>query len=397
MPELSKPSVTIRRVLSTDAKRGTDILSVLTGHLKEHTPYYPAIGRWIKDKVIPGISSGQRIGYVGFQEEEPVLAAILKQGKSSKFCHLSINERFQGNHLGKLMFSLMAAEIRSIASEVHFTLPEGLWAQEQDFFKMYGFDEAVPANIQYRMIEEELRCSTPFSVLWRNVVANLPQLLTSSAVGGFDLNDGIVLSVRDKHARAILRGEKTIEVRRRFSERWVSRKATVYASGGSQSLLGAVTIGAVTKATPDEIWLQHHEELQCSRVEFDQYVGGRSEVFGLLLVDPQPYDEALPLSQLCHLIGEELHPPQSYSVHSTTDTWARAISVAALLHGRKTGRALSVQAEAMGHKSESLTLRSDDILPLESLDKRNSRDRQPISFDECDVPGNQTNLFADSC
>ena len=130
MLELSKPSVTIRRVLSTDAKRGTDIVGVLTRHLAEHTPYYPAIGRWIEDKVIPGISSGQRIGYVGFQEDEPVLAAILKQGESSKFCHLSINEGFQGNHLGQLMFSLMAAEIRSIASEVHFTLPESLWARE---------------------------------------------------------------------------------------------------------------------------------------------------------------------------------------------------------------------------------------------------------------------------
>ena len=118
-----KSSVRIERLKEKDAKGGSDSLKNLVHHLHSHEEYYPGIGHWVKEKVIPGLRTGERVGFVGFRDELPVLAAVLKKGSRTKFCHLSIQEGFRGDGLGKLMFSLMAIEVRKTAQEIHFTLP----------------------------------------------------------------------------------------------------------------------------------------------------------------------------------------------------------------------------------------------------------------------------------
>lgn len=326
-------SVWIERIGADDAKKRTDRLHTLLSRLKEHAPYYPAIDRWITEKVVPGIKNRGRLGFVGYYGDTPILAAILKKGANTKFCHLSIDDRFQDMKLGYLMFSMMAAEVRGIAGEVHFTLPESLWERESGFFNTFGFTSASIAQSQYRLFEKELRCSVSFGEMWRNVVAQLPVLMTSVAVAGYRVNDGVVLSIREKYAKAVMQGKKKIELRKRFADRWVGRSASVYCAGGSGSLLGTVTIQNVTKAHPEEVWLQYGPDLECSRSEFDHYVGDRTSIFALELADPIPYQSPLPLSQLSHLLGQTLHPPQSYAVHTSSDTWGKALSVAAILHG----------------------------------------------------------------
>lgn len=333
-----KPSVRIERIGAPQAQNGEDCLANLTERLREHEPFYPTISRWIKEKVIPGLKTGERIGYVGYRENEPILAAVLKHGASTKFCHLSIEDGFRGDHLGQLMFSLMAAEVRRNAEEIHFTLPESLWEREGGFFRSFGFEAAKTAPRQYRLFEEELSCSAPFSTVWTHVIDRLPTLLTSTSIAGYDLNEGVVLSVQDELAQAIMRGEKTVEVRRRFSKRWAGRRASVYAAGGAQTLLGMVTIGEVVRARPSEVWERFGKKIGCRFEDFDAYTAGCDEVFALRLVDPQAYEAPIPLSQLSHLIGEILHPPQSYSAFEKEDTWGQALSMAALLHGRRGSR-----------------------------------------------------------
>ena len=236
------PSVRILRVEADDARHTTDTLHVLHDRLAAHEHYYPSIKRWIADKVFPDIKTGRRIGYLGFRGEEPVLAAVVKKGASTKLCHLSIESGFRGNKLGHLMFSLMAAEVRGKANEIHFTLPESLWEREKGFFRTFGFESAVVASTQYRLFDEELCCSASFARVWQCVLKQIPTLLTSEAVAGFQVNDGVVLSIHETHARAIMQGRKTVELRRRFAERWIGRSASVYAAGGSGCLLGTVKI-----------------------------------------------------------------------------------------------------------------------------------------------------------
>jgi len=335
MPDSHKMShVRIQKVGGPDALRETDTLRVLCDRLRDHEHYYPAIKRWVSEKVVPDLKTGRRVGFVGFDADKPVLVAVLKHGSKSKFCHLSIESGFQGNRLGHLMFSLMAAEVRHAAAEVHFTLPEGLWEREKGFFQTFGFESVEVASSQYRLFEEELRCSAPFSKVWNCVLEQLPSLLTGTSIAGFQVNEGVVLSLHARHAAAVMQGLKTIELRKRFTSRWVGRSASVYAAGGLGSLLGTVTIGNVVKGDPRTIWDRFGTRSSCTRAEYDEYVGDRQVLFAIELSDPKAYEAPVPLSQLSHLLGEVLHPPQSYSAYSSNDSWGKALSLAAILHAR---------------------------------------------------------------
>jgi len=328
------PSVRIQRVLADDARRGTDVLKLLKERLNGHEHYYPDIKSWTSVKVIPELKTGKRVAYVGFHGDIPILAAVLKHGERAKFCHLSIESGFRDNKLGHLMFSLMAAEVRNFATEIHFTLPEGLWEREKGFFQTFGFESSKLASSQYRLFEEELRCSAPFAHVWSRVVSQLPTLLTSTAIAGFRVNDGVVLSMHERHATAVIQGRKTVELRKRFADRWVGRDASVYAAGGSGSLLGTVTIRDVTKGTPEELWERFGNRMGCTRTEFDSYAGDRSCLYAIHLSHPRPYEAPVPLSQLSHLVGETIRPPQSHSAHSASDLWGKALSLAAILHSK---------------------------------------------------------------
>lgn len=340
------PSVRIQRVLSADARRSTDSIKLLCDRLSSHQAFYPAIDRWIKHKVVPDLKTGRRMGYIGYVGETPALVAVLKLGSNTKFCHVSVEDGFQGGRLGHLIFSIMASEVRNRAQEIHFTLPRNLWDRERGFFCAFGFEVAERSHTQYRLFDDELRCSAPFAKVWSCVLAQLPTLLTSSAVAGFRVNDGVVLSIGESPARLIMQGRKTVEIRKRFHERWVGCAASVYATGQSRALLGNVTIKDVTKAHPAEIWDRFGLQIGCSKEEFDEYAGGKTVVYALHLVDPEPYEAPIPLSQLSHLLGETLYPPQSYATHSNKDVWGRALSVAAVLHGKREAKASEHAIEA---------------------------------------------------
>jgi predicted transcriptional regulator len=330
----SKPSVRIARIDEVDARKRTDALGDLSDHLRDHSNYYPSIEKWYKTKVVPGLAEGARLGFVGYAGDQPVLAAVIKHGPQAKFCHLSISDGFQGSHLGRLMFSLMAAEVRQAAKEIHFTLPEGLWERESEFFRSFGFTSAQPAHVQYRAFEDELKCSAPWSEVWRHVVEGLPALLANQALAGYEMPDGVVLSVAANHAVAIMNGQKTVEVRRQFSSRWEGRLAGVYASRGCGELLGVVNISRVIRGAPDEIWDAFGPQIGCDKQAYDEYVAQCEYVFALLLAGAHPYHAPISLTQLAHLTGDQLTAPQSYARVTTANEWGRAFAIAALLHGR---------------------------------------------------------------
>lgn len=336
MPELiPKPSVRIHAIGADDAKGRADSVTILESRLLEHTETYPGIEEWFRRRVLPGIRTGERIGYIGFHDDRPVMAAILRKGDVAKFCHLSVSGGFQTGYLGTLMMCLMAAEARELASEIYFTLPRSLWTSHSSFFAGFGFTDATASRDQYRLFDEELYSSASGQYVWSQVLARLPAVLTSTAIAGIDLHDGIVLSLHEKFATQILEGQKTIEVRRRFSERWRGRTAAIYVAGGSGAIIGTVRIDDVVKMPPEVLWEQHRRNIGCTREEFDAYTAGAQAVFAIHLEAPVSFTAPVSISQLSYLIGEELAAPQSYVGYTSANAWGRALAVAALLHRRR--------------------------------------------------------------
>src|SRR5690242_6911161 len=127
----NKKDLRIVRISELDAKLRSDNFLMLRSKILGCEEMYPAIKTWLDKKVIGGLQTGERVGYIGMYGDEPIASAIVKKGKAAKFCHLKIDRSFQDGGLGDIFFTLMALEVRSLASSVHFTLPESLWESKK--------------------------------------------------------------------------------------------------------------------------------------------------------------------------------------------------------------------------------------------------------------------------
>jgi predicted transcriptional regulator len=253
--------------------------------------------------------------------------------------------------LGELFFALMAAEVRHAASEAHFTLPESLWTEKEAFFQGFGFTKAVPSGRQYRLFEDELRCTAPFENVWHSVLQKLPKLSQRFAIHGHHMFSPLLLSIAPRHAERIFSGDKSVEIRRRFSTKWVGAKSIIYASSPEKRLRGEVSIADVVLGPPDMIWNTFSSEIGCSHDEFELYAKGSDEVYALVLNDVISYAQPIPLAQLEHLLQEQLTPPQSYCTTGNNAKWLAALAIAALLHGGGVANALPRHRE-LTHPSQ---------------------------------------------
>lgn len=345
------PDVRIVELGKADAGDWTDHIRVLKDLLTANQDMYPGIERWFTSKVVPGLKECLRVAYVAYEGEKPVASAVLKLGNNSKFCHLRIQDEFQDQDLGQIFFALMTLETRHKAREIHFTLPESLWCMRNAFFQSFGFSTAVKAPQQYRNGNTELLCSAPHSTVWSAVLDKLPKLMTKFLVGGYSLQSEIVMSVKPDYAERILSGVKRVEIRKKFSKRWLGSKVVLYASKPLGALVGEATISSIMYGQPAEILSRYGSDIGCSLSELDSYAQSSSKLCAIEFKDVRPYKESLPLDQISHLLHEELKPPQSYCHASAqrNSTWAKAVSVATLLHGRfgysRLNRRLSLQGK----------------------------------------------------
>ena len=332
------PQFRLAQLRRDDARKETDNQQILRNLLLENEPMYPEIGRWYKQKVLPGMRTGERIAYVAFEDERPIASAVLKLGQHAKFCHLRIHQDFQDIELGQLFFTLMAFESRHhIANDIHFTLPEGLWNSKADFFKSYGFLAAEKSLRQYRSGEAELSCSAPLSTVWGHALKRLPRLLTRFSMAGYSSTNRLLLSMRPEFAERVFQGTKQVEIRRKFSEKWVGSKAVIYGSKPLGALMGEVTVAGVTADCPNNIWERFGPRAGCSHDEFTIYVGAAAQVYAIELRDVAPYTYSISTDQIAQLINvEDLRPPQSFmDVKADGNSpWLSAISVAGLLHAK---------------------------------------------------------------
>ncbi len=333
LPGLSREDFRIVRLAEGDARCKSDHLADFRELILTNQGMYPRIEQWYRDKVLPGLRCDERVAFVGYLHEQPVISAVVKKGGDAKFCHLKIAESLQNTHLGELFFSVMALEIRDLARSIYFTLPETLWETKGAFFKSFGFTTVELANEQYRLFDRELRSEASFAQVWRAALEKLPKIAHLHSCGGFSPDNQLLLSVRPDYAQKIFSGKKTVELRRKFSYRWVNHRINIYASAPVMSLMGEARISRVVADHPNAIWSLYHERTGCSRAEFELYAENADILYAIELDEVKPYREWLPLVQMEKLVENALVPPQSYLTLEKNKPWAKAVSIAAYLHG----------------------------------------------------------------
>jgi len=327
-----KENFKIVRLGQGDVRCKTDHLASFEALILENERVYPEIADWYRKRVLPGIRDEERVAFIGYLGERPAVSAIVKKGPDAKFCHLKIVEPLRNTHVGEVFFALMALEARDLAKNIYFTLPEEVWKQKAEFFQSFGFKSAILAEKQYRLFDRELHCDAPFSAVWDSVLHKIPKLASLYSFGGFSPDNQLLLSIKPEFAERILNRNKRIELRRKFSTKWLGYRINLYASSPVMSLVGEARIAGITVNEPDMIWEKFGNEIGCSRAEFDAYCVGTKQIYAIELDEVKPYRDRIPLVLASQMIKEELVPPQSYFTLEKNRPWAKAISLAAYLH-----------------------------------------------------------------
>lgn len=334
-PSFLKKDLRIVRLTEADSKKETDHIRTFKELILSNEEMYPGIDKWLVNKVLPGIKTLERTAYVGYMGDNPTVSAVVKKGGHSKFCHLKIHDEIQDNNLGEVFFALMALEVRRYAGEIHFTLPSSLWEKKRGFFESFGFYDTTKAGTQYRLFDMELRCSSPFNLVWNSVLEKLPKLRNNFSTSGHSIDNALVMSIKPTNAEKIINNKKSVEIRRKFARKWEGHSVAIYASTPLNALLGQATIRRVVSDKPENIWDTYETEIGSTREEFDEYTAKASKIFAIELEDICPYQSSIPLSQIYHFLNPEteLRPPQSYFSLEKNQQWSKAVSIAALLHG----------------------------------------------------------------
>lgn len=120
----------------------------------------------------------------------------------------------------------------------------------------------------------------------------------------------ILMSIKPAFSRMILEGSKTIELRRRFSEKIeVGTKIIIYATDPVKAIVGECTIKEVLKLSLPELWARANREAMIDWKTFKSYFSGVEFGYGIVVHKTLMYEESIPLA---FLRSKHIAIPQSY-------------------------------------------------------------------------------------
>lgn len=306
---------------------------------------YPGIDKWYKRKVVSGFNQKDRTAYIVYQEDKPVAASVLKLGKDAKICSLRVLPDAEKEGYGALLMALVARDMRSHSKVVHFTIPDSIWNEKAAFFEKYGFKMLGPVRNQYRSDGDEFYCSGEFGNMWSRVTRELPKFLSDVTINGYRPSYDLLMSLRPEYADGIMNGTKTVEVRRRFSTKWVGSHVLVYSSLPEGSFVGSFHIANVVHGAPDDIWQSFSAAIGCSRKEFASYARGADRVWAIITENRRPFSYPIPSSQVQHLVKRDFNAPQSYAKVKGNSTLEEIGTISAFLQVRREFHTSSVTVE----------------------------------------------------
>jgi len=323
--------------------------------LGETSRLYPGIDLWWHKTVLPDLRTGRRVAVILETGESVEGLFIGKPGRRAKLCTLRIQKPWRDRGLGTL---LMAEGIRNLVQddtrEVYVTVSEAAEPGCTCFFKSMGFSMIDVQRDRYVHGVDELIYSSPA----RELKANLNRIASERAARTlFGLvpkppeqdpySRTLVMSLRPVFAEMMVRGEKTVEFRRRFSRGHAGAKVLFYVSNPVRAVMLCARIAHVDLIETEELWRTHRDRGGISRETFAEYFAGVDEGYALSLENVQPLKTPLSLQRL-RKDWPEFHPPQAFSVLEAGSGLAEVL-VNSFLEGNKPDAYRdSVQARGAG-------------------------------------------------
>lgn len=121
----------------------------------------------------------------------------------------------------------------------------------------------------------------------------------------------LLLSIHSRYVEKIVRGEKTVELRRHRPRLSVGERIAVYATAPRKALVGMVTVVDVQVAAPDELWPSVSQVSGISRQQYNDYFSGSRRAVGIFFAIEEILKHPVSLESLRDL-WPGFQPPQSF-------------------------------------------------------------------------------------
>lgn len=283
--------------LGVDTKISPEKIKDFKQIILENEDIYPGIDVWFKKRVIPGIYNGTREAFLVYRDNKLVGASLIKKGKRIKICSLRVKPFIQKKKIGSLLMDITLSTITDYEPRsVYFTISEEMWDNIGDFFTQYGFSKIGKYKKRYRN-----NASKEFIV---NV--DMADLIFNWVMRTKD----IIMSIKPTYASKILEGSKTIEIRRRFSDKLANKEMLLYASKPIKSVVGSVRIKNVVQMESTELWGKYSKEIDIDRNEFLDYIQDQNKVYAIFLENPVVFTTPIKWDFLKE--KNNIVPPRSY-------------------------------------------------------------------------------------
>ncbi len=127
-------------------------------------------------------------------------------------------------------------------------------------------------------------------------------------------NDLLIISVKPEYAKKILKGEKTIELRKSAPKKAGKNDyILIYVTAPIKELWGIYRIENIIKENPDTLWENFGKQTGISKQEFNDYYKENKNAFGIQLQEVKNLiKHSIKLDNLKSLIPGFM-PPQTYS------------------------------------------------------------------------------------
>lgn len=123
--------------------------------------------------------------------------------------------------------------------------------------------------------------------------------------------DSILLSVRPRYANKILRGEKTVELRRVRPKVAPGDVIVMYVSSPQREVQALLTVQRVFETDTETLWDEVGREAGVTESEYRKYFEGSTTGVGIELCVAKALREPVTLDDL-RLMSPGFRPPQSY-------------------------------------------------------------------------------------
>ena len=125
------------------------------------------------------------------------------------------------------------------------------------------------------------------------------------------MSSDILISLHPRHCDNLVKGRKTVELRRRKMAVQPGTRVWIYSTRPRACVEARAVVEGVFSGPHDKLWKAFGDKVAVSRCEFDRYFAGTVVAHAIVLREVVPLEPSIKLKELRRrLVG--FHPPQFF-------------------------------------------------------------------------------------